>query len=147
MPAQSKSEQNMRGADKGIDGTLLFLKNVVNDKREYGRAIVQIKGGGVQRSHIATLKGDMAREKAEAGIFITLEKPTKPMVQEAIDTGMFTTKLTNTFEFPKIQILTVEELLSGKQPKLPLPGMFKDYYKRAKSVDKEIDKKFTPKMI
>ncbi|PIV38578.1 MAG: site-specific DNA-methyltransferase, partial [Candidatus Portnoybacteria bacterium CG02_land_8_20_14_3_00_45_8] len=82
MPAKSKTKENMRGADKGVDGVITFHKNILNGngngasngngKWEYGKAIVQIKGGGVQRNHIATLKGDLEREKADAGIFITL---------------------------------------------------------------------------
>jgi len=139
MPAQSKSKDNMKGADKGIDGILTFHKNKVNDKWEYGKVIVQIKGGGVQRNQIATLKGDVDREKADAGLFITLEKPTKPMMSEAVDAGDFTTPLTNKFEFPKIQIITIEELLRGVKPKLP-QGMVKNYYKEAKAVEMDNSK-------
>ncbi len=150
MPAQSKTKENMRGADKGIDGIITFCKNIINGngvngngngkngngKWEYGKVLVQVKGGGVQRNHIATLKGDVEREKAEAGVFVTLEPPTKPMIQEAIDAGEFKTSLTGEFEFPKIQILTVEEILKGKQPKLP-QGLVKDYHKKAKAVEVE----------
>jgi len=134
MPAQSKSKDNMRGADKGVDGVITIHKNSVNGKWEYGKVIVQIKGGKVQRNQIATLKGDVEREKAEAGIFITLEKPTKPMKSEAVDAGTFITPLTkNTgIEFQKIQILTIEELLRGKKPELP-QGLVKNYYKEAKA--------------
>lgn len=151
MPAQSKTKEKMRGADKGIDGVITFHKNIINGngngvskngngRWEYGKVIVQVKGGGVQRNQIATLKGDVEREKADAGIFITLEKPTKPMVSEAVDAGTFTTPLTNKLEFSKIQILTVEELLRGVIPKLP-QAMVKDYHKKAKAVEIE-DNKF-----
>jgi len=141
MPAKSKSKGNMRGADKGIDGVIVFHKDLANGsgngngngKGEYGRAIVQVKGGGVQRNQIAALKGDVEREKAEAGIFITLEKPTGPMASEAVDAGSFKTKLTGQKEFPKIQIMTVEELLRGKIPDLP-QGLIKNYYKEAKPI-------------
>lgn len=141
MPAQGKSKENMRGADKGIDGVIKFIKDIKGkDEYEYGKAVVQVKGGGVQRNQIATLISDMQREKADAGIFITLEKPTKPMVSEAFEAGTFTTRLTNKIEFPKIQILTVEELLRGVIPKLP-QAMVKDYHKKAKAVEVE-DNKF-----
>ncbi|MFH1890909.1 MAG: DNA methyltransferase [Candidatus Kuenenbacteria bacterium] len=148
MPGQSKTEENMRGADKGIDGIIMFIKNTKNgngNKKngnknfEYGKAIVQVKGGKAQRKDIATLKGDVDREKAEAGVFITLEKPTKPMITEAIDTGNFKTPITNNVEFPKIQILTIEELLRGKKLQLP-QGLVKPYHKQAKKIEKE-DKK------
>lgn len=146
MPAKSKSKENMRGADKGIDGIIIFHKDMANrngngnsngkGKWEYGKAIVQVKGGSVQRNQIATLKGDVEREKAEAGIFITLEKPTQPMASEAVDAGTFKTKLTGHKEFPKIQILTVDELLRGKLPDLP-QGLVKNYYKEARPVEEK----------
>jgi len=135
MPAQSKSKENMRGADKGIDGIITFHKNNINGKWEYGKIIVQIKGGGVQRNQIATLKSDVDREKADGGLFITLEEPTKPMITEALDAGDFEVGFTKV-KFPKIQILTVEDLLNGKNPNLPL-GFAKNYYKEAKAVDME----------
>lgn len=137
VPSRSKSKENMRGADKGIDGVIFFVKDYAsgngsgNDKKEYGKILVQVKGGSVQRRDIATLRGDVDREKADGGLFITLERPTRPMVQEAIDSGDFTTPITGKMEFPKIQILTVEELLTGKKPNLP-QGLVKSYHKEAK---------------
>ncbi|PIW93141.1 MAG: site-specific DNA-methyltransferase [Candidatus Moranbacteria bacterium CG_4_8_14_3_um_filter_43_15] len=146
IPSQSKSRDKMRGADKGIDGVIYFHKNMANGngngnrngkgKWEYGKAIVQVKGGSVQRSQIATLKGDVEREKAEAGIFITLEEPTKPMTSEAVDAGSFSTPLTGKIEFPRIQIITVKELLRGKIPNLP-QGLVENYYKEAEAIDIE----------
>jgi len=134
MPAQSKTKENMRGADKGIDGIFTFLKGVKNGKEEYGKVVVQVKGGGVQRNDIATLKGDVEREKADGGLFIALEEPTRPMKEEAVSAGTFAafTKA----EFPKIQIITVEDLINGKKPDLPTWSEI--YYKEAKKA--EIDK-------
>ncbi|MFH0852101.1 MAG: DNA methyltransferase [bacterium] len=136
MPAQSKTKENMRGADKGVDGVITFHKKVIDGKIEYGKAIVQVKGGTVHRDDIATLKSDVEREKADAGIFITLENPTKPMLQEIVDMGSFKAPITGDFEFPKIQILTIEELLKGKIPQLP-QGLVKPYHREAKAVKDE----------
>lgn len=135
MPAQSKSKENMRGADKGVDGVISFVKGSAGKgKYDYGKIIVQVKGGGVQRNDIATLKGDVDREKADGGLLITLEEPTRPMKEEAIGSGSFFAF--SKVDYPKIQIITIEELLSGKRPNLP-PWPEK-YYKEAKKV--EIDK-------
>lgn len=131
MPAQSKTKENMRGADKGVDGVINFIKDVVNNQQIYGKLLVQVKGGGVQRRDIATLKGDVEREKAEGGLFITLEKPSQPMKQEAVSAGSYGVKFINA-EFPKIQLITVEELLQNKQPKIPIAAL--PYFKEAKSV-------------
>ncbi|MCX6763593.1 MAG: DNA methyltransferase, partial [Candidatus Moranbacteria bacterium] len=135
MPAQSKTKENMRGADKGVDGIVAPVKNIVNGENVYGKIIVQVKGGHVQRNQIATLKGDVEREKADGGVFITLEKPTGPMKSEAVDAGSFTVSFSKE-EFPKIQIVTIEELLRGKKLNLPL-GYSKSYYKEAKAVETE----------
>jgi site-specific DNA-methyltransferase (adenine-specific) len=132
VPSQSKTKEKMRGADKGIDGIIVFFKGSKNSKSEHGKILVQVKGGGVQRSDIATLKGDIEREKADGGLFVTLEKPTRPMMKEAVSVGNFSVGYSKA-EFPKIQILTVEELLKGKRPILPPSSSV--YYKEAKPVE------------
>ena len=58
------------------------------------------------------------------------------MIKEAVDAGAFMTPLTGQFEFPKMQIITIEDLLNGKKPDLPR-GLVKNYYKEAKPVEKE----------
>jgi hypothetical protein len=83
------------------------------DKRE--KIIVQVKGGGVKRSDIATLLGDVNNQKAAGGILVTLEKPSKPMREEATDAGRYTSALWHKKDYPKIQILTIEGLLDGTE--------------------------------
>lgn len=73
----------------------------------------------------------MEREKAEIGAFITLLRPTEPMKQEAWAEGFYKPKLfRGAQKFPKVQILTIEELLNGKE--LLYPRMLVDTYKKAK---------------
>ena len=58
-----------KGADRGIDALLCI--EVGKNKTE--KVIVQVKGGAhVTRANIATLKGDVEREKAAIGLFVTL---------------------------------------------------------------------------
>lgn len=83
------------------------------DKRE--KILVQIKGGGVQRNDISTLLGDVNNQKFVGGILITLEKPTRAMREEAADAGRYTSKLWHDKDYPRIQILTIEGLLSGTE--------------------------------
>jgi len=139
MPAQNKSKENMRGADKGVDGIITIIKGSENGKHEYGKIIVQVKGGGVKRDQIATLKGDVEREGAEGGIFITLEEPTRPMKEEAVASGSFKNDFYRQ-EYPKIQILTVKELLEGKKPNIPPLSM--SYYKEAKREEIDPDQNY-----
>ncbi|MGP8199070.1 MAG: DNA methyltransferase [Limisphaerales bacterium] len=111
IDARPRTEGEGKGADRGVDGLLYFYET--KDKRE--RILVQVKGGGVQRNDVATLLGDVNNQKFVAGILITLEKPTKPMREEAADAGRYTSKFWHDKDYPKIQILTIEGLLDGTE--------------------------------
>ena len=114
-PAQDKR----KGADSGVDGYINFFDDGSGKAK---RVVVQVKSGHVQRNQIATLKGDMAREKAEIGLFITLEPPTAPMSSEAAAAGFYEPSHFLEHKFPRVQILTIEELLSGAQAQYPRFG-------------------------
>ena len=58
------------------------------------------------------------------------------MTSEAVNAGSFSTPLTGKIEFPRIQIITVKELLRGKIPNLP-QGLVENYYKEAEAIDIE----------
>jgi site-specific DNA-methyltransferase (adenine-specific) len=103
-----------KGADGGIDGLIYFKL----DSKTTGRAIVSVKGGeNISVPMVRDLKGVLEREAAPIGIFITLAEPTKPMLSEAASAGFFVTDQGN---FPRLQIMTVSELLHGAKPKLPI---------------------------
>ena len=105
-----------KGADAGVDGYINFF----DDNRGRARRIVaQVKSGQVNRAQIAALKGDMEREKAEIGLFITLQPPTGPMRQEAAAVGFYTPENFPENHYPRLQILTIEELLAGKKADYP----------------------------
>ena len=76
---------------------------------------MQVKGGSVKRNDVATLLGDVNNQKFAGGILLTLEKPTKPMREEAADAGRYTSKLWHDKDYPKIQLLTIEGLLDGAE--------------------------------
>ncbi len=116
-----------KGADGGIDGIAYFMM----DKNENGKAILQVKSGGANRATIATLNSDRQREKAEFGILLTMDKPTKSMLQEVVAAGKFKHPLLNR-EDDRLQIVTVEEILEGKR--LDLPMARKDAVKSAKAI-------------
>lgn len=60
------------------------------------------------------LIGVMQREKAKIGAFITMNPPTQPMKKEAASAGFYQPKRLHEANVPRLQILTIEELLSGK---------------------------------
>jgi hypothetical protein len=108
IDARPLKEGDGKGADRGVDGLLYFYES----KDERRKIIVQVKGGGVKRGDVATLLGDVNNQKAAGGILLTLEKPTKPMRDEAADAGRYESKLWHDKDYPKVQILTIEGLLN-----------------------------------
>ncbi len=119
--------QGKKGTDKGIDGVINFI--------EYGgkpqRVLVQVKSGGVKSGDIRDLVGTVDREKAAIGLFVTLEKPTSHMTTEAISAGYYESTFTGT-KYPKIQILTIEDLLAGVEAKIPTSATTFKQAERAK---------------
>ena len=105
-----------KGADAGIDGYINFFDDNSGKPK---RIVVQVKSGNVQRSQIATLKGDMEREKADLALFVTLKPPTGPMVSEALEAGFYVPEAFPDHRFQRVQILTIEELLAGGRPEYP----------------------------
>lgn len=53
------------------------------------------------------------REQAEIALFISLEAPTKGMIADAASAGFYTSASGK--KYPRVQLLTIEGLLSGKQ--------------------------------
>ncbi len=113
--AQSGSKQGKKGADQGIDGIINFIDEA---KGKVKRVIVQVKSGKVSPSDIRDLVGTINREKAPIGVFITLEPPTKPMIKEAASAGIYTSILWDK-KYPRVQILTIDELLNDAEVKMP----------------------------
>ena len=67
---------------------------------------------------VRDLKGTVEREKAAIGLFVTLDEPSKEMRLEA-DTASFFHSDVWKRDYPKIQILTIGQLLGGIKPQLP----------------------------
>jgi len=105
-----------KGADAGIDGTAFFKVG----KNDNAKIIFQVKSGGVKRSDIATLRGDMAKANAELGVLITLEEPTKPMISDAKAAGVYKhPEMGKTYD--RIIIVTVREILEdGARLEIPM---------------------------
>jgi site-specific DNA-methyltransferase (adenine-specific) len=106
-----------KGADRGIDGRITFT---TGPKGEMGQALVSVKSGHVNSSMIRDLKGTLEREGAEIGLFVTLEEASKPMLTEAATAGIYPSPMDHR-DYPRIQILSIRELLEeGKKPLLPV---------------------------
>jgi site-specific DNA-methyltransferase (adenine-specific) len=108
-------KQGKKGSDKGIDGVITFIDDATNKVK---RVLVQVKSGHVKSGDIRDLRGTIDREGAALAVFITLENPSRDMQAEAVSTGFYHSPGWNQ-DYPKLQILTIAELLNGAEVKMP----------------------------
>jgi len=105
--------ERKKGADSGIDGMIYFK----NGPLGIGRIIVSVKGGdSIAPDMVRALAGTVDREKANLGVLMTLAKPSRTMIAEAAACGFVNTAQG---KYPKVQIVTVEELLEKKKINMP----------------------------
>lgn len=110
----AQTYESKKGADRGIDANIFFS----NGPFGFGRIIISVKGGeNISPICVRELAGVVDREKAEMGILVTLNEPTKAMRTDAIGCG-FVGKSAHG-RLPKIQIATIADLLDKRFPKLP----------------------------
>ncbi len=114
-PAQDKK----KGADTGIDGYISFFDD---NSGKAKRIIVQVKSGHIGSKEVRELKGTLEREKAAIGVMVTLEEPTKPMNTEAVSAAFYDSEHFKG-EYPRVQILTIRELLDGAKVRFPQMGV------------------------
>ena len=112
--AGARPAEPKKGPDRGIDGRLYF-----HDEGQGGKTkqiIFSVKAGHVTVSHIRDLVGVINREKAQIGAFLSLKPPTSPMRREAASAGFYESPWG---KHPRIQLLTIENLLGGKSIDYP----------------------------
>lgn len=117
IEAQPVGGEKKKGADRGIDGVITYT----GFDGEVRRVLVSVKSGNVGVGAVKDLVATLKREEgagASVGILITLEDPTKPMLQEAIEAGRYIEQGWRK-DIPKVQVVTIERLLAGQRPDLP----------------------------
>lgn len=124
-----------KGADKGIDGTLIFHDD---PRGKAKRIVLSVKAGAnVTVAMVRDLVGTVTREKADLGVLITFTKPTRPMREEAVSAGFYVSPMGG--KHAKIQILTIEELLAGKGIDYPTRSQRADLtFKKARRIVSEV---------
>jgi site-specific DNA-methyltransferase (adenine-specific) len=131
LGGESGAREGKKGSDKGIDGVI----NFINEKGKTERVLIQVKSGHVKSGDVRDLRGVLDREESALGVFITLEAPSKDMTTEAVSSGYYHSNLWEK-DYPRIQILTIEDLLTGKAIDMPksVPGQT---FKQAGKVKKK----------
>jgi site-specific DNA-methyltransferase (adenine-specific) len=122
LGGQEGSKVGKKGSDKGIDGIINFIDDASGKPKQ---VIVQVKSGHVKSGDIRDLKGTLDREKAAIGVFVTLEDASRDMLTEATSAGFYESPGWQR-SFPRLQILTISDLLGGAEIKMPQAfGTFK----------------------
>jgi site-specific DNA-methyltransferase (adenine-specific) len=104
-----------KGKDQGIDGIINYIDDA---KQDLKRVLIQVKSGHVNSATLRDLHGVIQREAVNIGILISLEPPTKDMLSEAASAGFYKSEFWQK-SYPRLQILTIEQLLAGASVQMP----------------------------
>jgi site-specific DNA-methyltransferase (adenine-specific) len=128
----ARAAELKKGADKGIDGRL-FFKYGPDDKHK--QIVISVKAGALHATYVRDLRGVLEREQAEAGVLISFEEPTRKMREEAASAGFFESPWG---KHPRLQLLTIAELLAGKGIDYPQITGANQTYKAAPRVLRKV---------
>lgn len=102
-----------KGADGGIDGQI-FFSDIIDGKPKTQKIIVSVKGGeNLHVNMIRELGNVVTQNDVQMGFFVTLNNVSEPMARTAVKEGFY--HAANGKDYPRIQILTIEGLLSGTE--------------------------------
>ncbi len=124
----ARPTEQKKGADKGIDGRLYFHDEPEGKKTKTKQILFSVKSGHVSVADLRDLRGVLDREKAQIGVLISMERPTKPMRTEAASAEFYKSPWGS---HPALQILTIEQLLKGKKIDCPPLSQVNRTFKKA----------------
>lgn len=101
-----------KGADRGVGGRLYFHDDQTGQTKQI---VLQVKSGHVTPAQIQSLHGAMEQERAQIGVFITLN-PASAAMRKAATAGFYQSPWGR---HPRLQILTIERLLEGDKIDYP----------------------------
>lgn len=133
----ARPTEQKKGADQGIDGRIYFFDEHL-DSGKTKQIILSVKAGHTGPAHLRDLWGVVEREKAQIGVLISLEEPTKAMRTEVAKAGFYARPFGGKEErYPRLQLLTIEELLKGTG--IAYPAVRADLtFKKAPKVEEEV---------
>jgi site-specific DNA-methyltransferase (adenine-specific) len=121
----ARPTEQKKGGDKGIDGRLYFHEGGNTDTKQI---IFSVKAGHLMPAYVRDLRGVIEKEKATIGVLISMDEPTKGMRSEAASAGFYHSPWG---EHPRLQLLTVAELLDGRKIDSPPLGQVNVTFKKA----------------
>ena len=121
--------EEKKGADRGIDGRIYFHDEADSKKGKTKQITLSVKSGNVGVRDVRDLRGVVEREEAQIGVLICMEKPTRNMRREAASAGVYKSPWGSSH--PRLQILTIEELLAGQRIDYPPAGQVNITFRKA----------------
>ncbi len=116
--ARPVAEERKKGADSGIDGKLFFREKENGDVKTL---VIQVKSGGLKLSEVRDFGRVIEREKAQIGVLLALDEPTRDMRTEAASMGYYKPeyRLSQDDKYDRYQILSIRQLFEGARPQFP----------------------------
>lgn len=121
--------EQKKGSDRGIDGRLFFQDEA---KGRPKTVTLSVKSGRVSVRDVRDLLGVVERDNGAIGVLITLEPATRPMLTDATAAGFYDSPGWGR-RYPRLQILTVQDILAGAQIEMPPSNV--TYKKAAAAAD------------
>jgi DNA modification methylase len=124
IPLTPEAEKGVakKGKDGGIDGYFMFRDDPKAERSK--RMVLSVKAGkSLSPEMIDALHGVVARNNAEAGVLLTAYPVTAGMRKTALAYGQYESELfAPGKQYPKIQIVTVEDIFDKRWRGLDYPG-------------------------
>ena len=131
----ARPAKEQKGADRGIDGRLFFHEG--RKSADTKQIVLSVKAGKTGPAHVRDLRGVIEREKAPIGVLISMQKPTQKMREEAASAGFYESPWG---KHPRLQLLTIEQLLKGGRIDYPAtPGANVTYKRAAREQKKDAE--------
>ena len=125
--------EKKKGADRGADGRLYFHDGSAKTRE----IVLSVKGGKLLAGYVRDLAGVMKDEDADIGVLISFAEPTQQMRSWAAGQGFYESPWG---KHPRLQLLTVGELLEGKRIDYPQTAGINRTYKQAPKARKVAEK-------
>lgn len=111
---RARRSRRARTLTGGVDGRLFFHDEGLGGRTK--QIVFSVKAGHVGVAHVRDLRGVIEREKAQIGVYVSREEPTRAMRAEASAAGFYASPWGR---HAKLQLLTIAELLEARTVDAP----------------------------
>jgi hypothetical protein len=112
--AEREFDELMHQSNTDVSEMMKALRSFFRDldRKEPRKIIVSVKSGHLKADDVRALGTVREQQGAEIALLVTLDEPTKGMISDAAAEGFYTGPSGK--KYPRIQILTIADLLDGK---------------------------------